>query len=453
MAHIKPGVVYKSVMPRQQFIRVPPQNATYMPHQSQPHQHRPIQLNHHCNSNHQVPHQNLQPPNHQHPGNYQFIPYSVNNQSVVIRHPVQQHSFQDAQRNFINNQHGQHQHHHHQQSTIMPSSFSPAHHHNSMPSPYSNSAPMSPFYEDPIPSSSSGRCSIPLGSNDRPLSVELMSLHSQPSSPYVPADTRVDHNYIQPATPDYYSSVVSPSPLYHYENTDPLPAVINQQSSYTIIEAIAQALMRSAETLDPAPIKLPPIFVTRCSVDSADSMPELESVSDASTLSDLLEIIERDIQETYMQQHVPIIPVQTQRVKVLSNDVTVRQLLEPADNGKTIDFTKPTKRTTKSVAVKKFQCIVCKKHFAGGSHLRNHFKTAVHKNEVLVSQMVDPVNMPETWKIVESTCGICGVIVPDDAALKIHTAQFHGGNQIQVPKKSDQPAEVVVTSQGPSVLT
>lgn len=416
MAHIKQEIILKNTMSRQQFVRVSPQNGQF--------NQQPLQQGRQCGNRHIMQQQQ------QNPTNYQYIPYSVNNQPVLVRHPVQQHSFQEAHRNFINNQQVHSTNH---QSCMPPASFSPVH----ATSPYSNGTSMSPYYEEVV-QSSSGPCSIPLiEPNDRPVGIEMLSIQSQPPSPYVSGDTQFDHNYGQQqqstTTPDFFNDAVSPNPLYHYDSTDAVPAVINNQlSPDNCIKVIAQALMRSAETFDPNPINIPNFFSgSRSSIDSLDSMPELEPITESYTLTDLIEIIERDIQETYMQQHVPILPVKTHKVKeIRTNETTLHKLLKPpSKNSKTIDFLAPPHRGAAKKTTKKFQCIVCKKQFAGASHLRSHFKTAVHKNEVLVTQMTDPVNMPETWKLEDSFCGICNKSFVDEYALHEHISTKHGDVQ------------------------
>lgn len=94
---------------------------------------------------------------------YQFIPYQVNNQPVVVRHAATT-SPLAFQENHI----------HYGSGSPIPS---PAY---AVPSPYSNRSAVSPFYEEVV--ATNGRCSLPLGSNDRPISADIFSIPLQSPS-------------------------------------------------------------------------------------------------------------------------------------------------------------------------------------------------------------------------------------------------------------------------------
>lgn len=208
-------------------------------------------------------------------------------------------------------------------------------------------------------------------------------------------------------------------PQYHTENDIKL----------MIIRKIAEQLEASARTFDQNPIVIPKVIIRSASIDSNDSMPELESLYEPYSIEDIMDVIEKDIQETrQMFPHRNLSTVVHHRPSSVQNvsgrPTQVIKIIKQQPKEKLIDFEAlPIKPGRKSQSTqKRFQCIVCKKQFAGGSHLRNHFKTAVHRNEVLNTNQPDPVNLPDTWRIDDHVCTVCAQTFNKRECLLKHMA-------------------------------
>lgn len=276
------------------------------------------------------------------------------------------------------------------------------------------------------------RNTMPLQSNSQ--------MSSGPSFQHIPGSiTNVssEHNYVQGH--EMPGNVQGVSQQQAYSLPQQMHHVVqHQQQQYhtendiklMIIRKIAEQLEASGRTFDPNPIVIPKIIIRSTSLDSTDSMPELEPVLEPySSLDDIMDAIGKDIQETrqmFPQRNLSsVVHHRPNNSQVTAERASqVETIIKQPPQEKLIDFeTIPTKTGRKSKSThKRFQCIVCKKQFAGGSHLRNHFKTAVHRNEVLNTNQPDPVNLPDTWRIDDHICTVCSQTFNKRECLLKHMA-------------------------------
>lgn len=270
------------------------------------------------------------------------------------------------------------------------------------------------------------RTTMPLRPNSQ------MSVSSSASPHHVPSSFSSEHSYMQQGNDLHGQQGV-------YSSQQPQQQQQQYQQQFhsendiklMIIRKIAEQLEASARTFDPNPIIVPKIIIRSASLDSTDSMPDLEPIPEAYSLTDIMEVIERDIQETrqmFPQRSLPSVihhlPNNNNNNLPGHSSQVVKIIKQTQPPEKLIDFeTIPVKTGRKTQTThKRFQCIVCKKQFAGGSHLRNHFKTAVHRNEVLNTNQPDPVDLPETWRIEDFICTICAQTFNKRESLLKHMA-------------------------------
>lgn len=372
-------------------------------------------------------------------GQHRYVPYPSDQRMVVNNNRMMSPSHTSGTYNNI-------QHHSSSGITFQQQNFCP-----------SRTPPVSMF----SPSGGSDRsCSVPLSSpylvHEEPPSPmfnmesigtvrNTMPLrpNSQISSPlHVSGNltgVNSEHNYVQG-----HEIHISQSQQQTFTLADQqtMPHIIPQQQNFSqqqyhsendiklmIIRKIAEQLEVSTRTFDQNPIVIPKMIIRSTSIDSNDSMPDLEPVLEPYLLEDIMEVIERDIQETrQMFPHKNFSSVVHHRPNTIQNipgrPSQVIKIIKQQPKEKIIDFEAgPMKSGRKTQTTqKRFQCIVCKKQFAGGSHLRNHFKTAVHRNEVLNTNQPDPVDLPETWRIDEHVCSICAQTFSKRECLLKHIA-------------------------------